>query len=95
MYTIESKDDKFVLLKDGLVCGEYVSLEAAEQAEKQQKADDERILKSLEEIDAQGRAGSSETLVEKVFGEARVDALCRFLHNTHGIHVPYEIAPKE
>jgi hypothetical protein len=32
---------------------------------------------------------------EKLTGEARIDALCRFLHEVHGIHVPFEISPKD
>jgi hypothetical protein len=95
MYTIESKDDKFALLHDGIIAGEYASREDAEKAQAQHEEDDARILKSLDEIDAQGRAGSSENLIKPLSLEDRFNALLEFLHVKHGIHVPEEIEPKE
>lgn len=98
-------DEQFELVKGATQIGVYTSLEAAETAKKeaqgaeerkaQSELDDARILRSIDQIDEDRLNGSSETLVKKLSGEDRIDALLRFLHFTHGIHVPYEIAPKD
>lgn len=95
-------DEHFELVSGATQIGTYATREEAETAKEkevqhraQDKEDDARILKSIEEIDTQRLSGSSETLVKKLSGEDRMDALLRYLHSVHGIHVPYEIAPKE
>lgn len=101
MYHIEKQGDNlFQLFKDNALLGEFLTLEDAQKA----KEIAESVKPSgtwvndgagLEYPEGTDDYHSGDFEEKKLTGEDRIDALCNYLRDSHGIHVPYEIAPKE
>jgi hypothetical protein len=102
MYSIETKGENlFALLKDGEVIGEFLTFEDAQKAQAIAEGkspeqtgtwvDDGAGVEYPKETD---NYHSGDDTPVRLSGEARIDALVEWLRK-FGMHVPYEIAPKE
>lgn len=93
-------DERFELVKGATQIGTFATLEEAEKAKTIAESENKPAETGTWVDDGAGveypeGTDGYHSGCEKLTGEARLDALCRFLHEVHGIHVPYEIAPKD
>jgi hypothetical protein len=100
MYSIDKQENgTFNLTKDGQHLGNFASLEDAEKAKAiaEGKSPEQTGTWVEDGAGLEYPEGTDDyhSGDEKLSGEARIDALCRFLRCSHGIHVPYDIAPKD